>query len=89
MPSKRQSGTSREERIGQTFGWALSLYLKLRSQRANLFGFYFFGYFYLNGLPQAASSLLVPTLACDSSNFHVRAKKFIESDTFLRMQTSL
>jgi hypothetical protein len=70
-------------------GFVLVQLLKLRSQRANLFGFYFFGYFYLNGLPQAASSLLTPTLACDSSNFHVRAKKFIESDTFLRMQTSL
>ncbi len=36
-----------------------------------------------------ANSLLVPTLTCDSSNFHSRAKLFIGSDMFLRMQTSL
>jgi len=63
-------------------GFVLVQLLKVRSQRANLFGFYFFGYFYYYGLQQAANSLLVPTLTCDTAHFHATAKAFIKSDAY-------
>ena len=81
--AKEKRNTSRDgDWLKVWSGFVLVQLAKVRSQRANLFGFYFFGYFHYYGLQQAANSLLVPTLTCDTAHFHKLAKEFIKSEAY-------
>jgi hypothetical protein len=63
--------------------------LKLRSERASLFQYFFFGYFMSKGLPVSGNALLGPTLTGDAAHYHVKMKEWVNSSNQKALQGSV